>query len=110
MRGSDPDVAIYYLAKMLYAGEDPRFIARRIVICASEDVGNADPMALIVATSALRAVEFIGMLRQKYPRKRNITTHDFLSLFLIKLYNFLFEKNKFFQGSTEYCLKIGRHL
>ncbi|HTZ17421.1 MAG TPA: replication-associated recombination protein A [Dissulfurispiraceae bacterium] len=61
MRGSDPDAAIYYLAKMIYAGEDPRFIARRIVICASEDVGNADPMALVVATSALRAVEFIGM-------------------------------------------------
>jgi len=61
MRGSDPDAAIYYLAKMIYAGEDPRFIARRIVICASEDVGNADPMALVIATSALRAVEFIGM-------------------------------------------------
>lgn len=61
MRGSDPDAAVYYLAKMIYAGEDPRFIARRIVICASEDVGNADPMALVVATSALRAVEFIGM-------------------------------------------------
>ncbi len=61
MRGSDADAAVYYLAKMIYAGEDPRFIARRIVICASEDVGNADPMALVVATSALRAVEFIGM-------------------------------------------------
>ena len=61
MRGSDPDAAIYYLAKMIYAGEDPRFIVRRIVICASEDVGNADPMALVIATSALRAVEFIGM-------------------------------------------------
>jgi len=61
MRGSDPDAAVYYLAKMLYAGEDPRFIARRIVICASEDVGNADPLALVIATSALRAVEFIGM-------------------------------------------------
>ncbi len=61
MRGSDPDAAIYYLAKMLYAGEDPKFIARRIIICASEDVGNADPMALVIATSALKAVEFIGM-------------------------------------------------
>lgn len=67
MRGSDPDAAIYYLAKMLYAGEDPRFIARRIVICASEDVGNADPMALVVATSALRAVEFIGMPEARIP-------------------------------------------
>jgi len=67
MRGSDPDAAIYYMAKMLYAGEDPRFIARRIVICASEDVGNADPMALVVATSALRAVEFIGMPEAKIP-------------------------------------------
>src|SRR5208283_2375325 len=61
MRGSDPDAAIYYLGKMIYAGEDPRFIARRIVICASEDVGNADPMALLLSTAALRAVEFVGM-------------------------------------------------
>jgi putative ATPase len=67
MRGSDPDAAIYYLAKMLYAGEDPRFIARRIVICASEDVGEADPMALIIATSALRAVEFVGMPEARIP-------------------------------------------
>ncbi len=67
MRGSDPDAAIYYLAKMIYAGEDPRFIARRIVICASEDVGNADPTALVVAVSALRAVEFIGMPEAKIP-------------------------------------------
>jgi putative ATPase len=67
MRGSDPDAAIYYLAKMLYAGEDPRFIARRIVICASEDVGNADTMALVLATSALRAVEFIGMPEARIP-------------------------------------------
>ena len=61
MRGSDPDAAIYYLAKMLYAGEDIKFIARRIMICASEDVGNADPMALNVAVSASQAVERIGM-------------------------------------------------
>jgi putative ATPase len=67
MRGSDPDAAIYYLAKMLYAGEDPRFIARRIVICASEDVGDADPMALLVATAALRAVEFVGMPEARIP-------------------------------------------
>lgn len=61
MRGSDPDAAVYYLAKMLYAGEDIKFIARRIMICASEDVGNADPMALTVAVSASQAVERIGM-------------------------------------------------
>ena len=61
MRGSDPDAAVYYLAKMLYAGEDVKFIARRIMICASEDVGNADPMALNVAVSAAQAVERIGM-------------------------------------------------
>ena len=60
MRGSDPDAAVYYLAKMLYAGEDIKFIARRIMICASEDVGNADPMALTVAVSAAQAVERIG--------------------------------------------------
>ncbi|HKM22210.1 MAG TPA: replication-associated recombination protein A [Lachnospiraceae bacterium] len=61
MRGSDPDAAVYYLAKMLYAGESVTFIARRIMICASEDVGNADPQALTVAVSAAQAVERIGM-------------------------------------------------
>lgn len=61
MRGSDPDAAIYYLARMLYAGEDIRFIARRIMICASEDVSNADPQALVVATQAAQAVERLGM-------------------------------------------------
>ena len=61
MRGSDPDAAVYYLAKMLYAGESIEFIARRILICASEDVGNADPMALQVAVAAASAVERVGM-------------------------------------------------
>lgn len=61
MRGSDPDAALYYLARMLYAGEEVAFIARRIMICAAEDVGNADPMALTVAVSAAQAVERIGM-------------------------------------------------
>ena len=61
MRGSDPDAAVYYLARMLYAGEDIKFIARRIMICASEDVSNADPMALTVAVAAAQAVERIGM-------------------------------------------------
>ena len=61
MRGSDPDAAVYYLARMLKAGEDIKFIARRIVICASEDVGNADPEALVVATNAFLAIERVGM-------------------------------------------------
>ncbi len=61
MRGSDPDAAVYYLARMLSAGEDIKFIARRIMICASEDVGNADPNAIVVATSAAQAVERLGM-------------------------------------------------
>jgi putative ATPase len=65
MRGSDPDAAVYWMAKMLCAGEDPRFIARRIVIAASEDVGNADPNALTVAAAALEAVEFVGMPEAK---------------------------------------------
>jgi putative ATPase len=60
MRGSDPDAALYWLAKMIHAGEDPRFIARRIVICAAEDVGLADPMALVLANAALAAAEFVG--------------------------------------------------
>lgn len=61
MRGSDPNAAIYWLARLLESGEDPRFIARRMVICASEDVGNADPQALVVATAALQALEFVGL-------------------------------------------------
>jgi len=61
MRGSDPQAAVYWIARMLEAGEDPRFIARRVVICASEDVGNADPMALVVASAAFQAAEVVGM-------------------------------------------------
>ncbi len=61
VRGSDPNAAVYWLAKMLYAGEDPRFIARRLIILASEDIGNADPRGITVAVSAMQAVEFIGM-------------------------------------------------
>lgn len=67
MRGSDPDAAIYWLARMLEAGEDARFIARRIVICASEDVGNADPRALSVAVAAMQASEFVGMPEAQIP-------------------------------------------
>jgi putative ATPase len=61
MRGSDPDATLYWLAKMIYAGEDPRFIARRICICASEDVGLADPQALVLASAAMQVSEFIGL-------------------------------------------------
>ncbi len=67
MRGSDPDAALYWLAKMIHAGEDPRFIARRIVICAAEDVGLADPMALVLANSALEAAEFVGWPEAQIP-------------------------------------------
>lgn len=67
MRGSDPDAAIYWLARMLEAGEDPRFIARRIAICAAEDVGNADPMALVVANAAVQITEFIGLPECQLP-------------------------------------------
>ena len=66
MRGSDPDAALYYLARMIYAGEDPKFIARRIMICASEDVGNADPWALQVAVAASLTVERVGLPEGQY--------------------------------------------
>jgi putative ATPase len=67
MRGSDPDAALYWLAKMIHAGEDPRFIARRIVIHAAEDVGLADPMALVLANAAFQAAEFIGWPEASIP-------------------------------------------
>ena len=67
MRGSDPDAALYWLAKMLVAGEDIRFLARRIVICAAEDVGMADPQALVIASAAQQAVEFVGMPEAQLP-------------------------------------------
>jgi putative ATPase len=67
MRGSDPDAALYWLAKMIHAGEDPRFITRRIVICAAEDVGLADPMALVLANAAHQAAEFIGWPEARLP-------------------------------------------
>jgi putative ATPase len=73
MRGSEPDAAIYWLARMLEAGEDPRFIARRVVICASEDVGNADPQALVVAAAALQAVEFVGLPECQLPLAQAVT-------------------------------------
>src|SRR6185437_13431780 len=61
IRGSDPDAGLHYLARMLTAGEDARFIARRLIILASEDIGNADPMALLVANAAAHAVEYVGL-------------------------------------------------
>ena len=67
MRGSDPDAALYWLAKMIHAGEDPRFIARRIIICAAEDVGLADPMALVLANACLAAAEFVGWPEARIP-------------------------------------------
>jgi len=67
MRGSDPQAAVYWLAKMLVAGEDPKFIARRVVICAAEDIGNADPQALVIANAALQAVKEIGMPEARIP-------------------------------------------
>jgi putative ATPase len=73
MRGSDPDAATYWLARMLEAGEDPRFLARRIVICAAEDVGNADPMALVLAQAAAQATEFIGMPECRIPLVQAVT-------------------------------------
>ena len=73
MRGSDPDAALHYLARMLAAGENLNFIARRIVICAAEDVGNADPMALVVAMSAVQAVQFLGMPEARIPLAEAVT-------------------------------------
>jgi len=73
MRGSDPDAALYWMAKMLDGGEDPRFIARRMVICASEDVGNAAPNALLLAVAALHAAEFVGMPEARIPLAQAVT-------------------------------------
>ena len=73
MRGSDPDAALYWMAKMLEGGEDPRFVARRMVICAAEDVGNAAPTALVLATAALHAAEFVGMPEAKIPLAQAVT-------------------------------------
>ena len=73
MRGSDPDAALHYLARMIEGGEDPRFIARRIVICAAEDVGNADPVALMLAVSAMQAAELVGWPEAKIPLAQAVT-------------------------------------
>jgi putative ATPase len=95
VRGSDPDAALYWLAKMLYAGEDPRFIVRRLLILAGEDIGLADPMGLVVANSAAQAFEFVGMPEGIFPiveatlylstaPKSNSTTHYFKAFQLIE--------------------------
>ena len=73
MRGSDPDAAIHYLARMIAAGEDTNFIARRIAVCAAEDVGNADPQALVVAMAAVQAVQFLGMPEARIPLAEAVT-------------------------------------
>ena len=73
LRGSDPDAAVYWMARMLEAGEDPRFIARRMVICAAEDVGNAAPLALVLANAALQAAEFVGLPEAKIPLAQAVT-------------------------------------
>jgi len=95
VRGSDPDAALYWLAKMLYAGEDPRFILRRLIILAGEDIGLADPMGLVVASSAMQAFEFIGLPEGVFPiveatlylataPKSNTATHYFKAFQLIE--------------------------
>jgi putative ATPase len=95
VRGSDPDAALYWLAKMLYAGEDPRFILRRLIILAGEDIGLADPMGLVVASAAVQAFEFIGLPEGIYPiveatlylstaLKSNTATHYFKAFQLIE--------------------------
>ena len=95
VRGSDPDAALYWLAKMLYAGEDPRFILRRLIILAGEDIGLADPMGLVVASSAVQAFEFIGLPEGIFPiveatlylataPKSNTATHYFKAFQLIE--------------------------
>ena len=95
VRGSDPDAALYWLAKMLYAGEDPRFILRRLVILAGEDIGLADPMGVVVASSAIQAFEFIGLPEGIFPiveatlylataPKSNTATHYFKAFQLIE--------------------------
>ncbi len=73
MRGSDPDAALYWMARMLEAGEDPRFVARRMVICAAEDVGNAAPLALVLANAALQVAEFVGLPEAKIPLAQAVT-------------------------------------
>lgn len=97
MRGSDPDAAVYWLARMIDAGEDPKFIARRIMICASEDIGNADPQALLVAEAAFKAAEVIG-----YPECR-------INLAQAAIYNALAPKSNACEASIDAALAEVRH-
>ncbi|HBR29833.1 MAG TPA: replication-associated recombination protein RarA, partial [Firmicutes bacterium] len=73
IRGSDPDAALFYLAKMLKAGEDPKFIARRLIVHAAEDIGNADPQGLLVAVAAAQAVEMVGLPEARIPMAQAVT-------------------------------------
>ena len=93
MRGSDPDATVYWLARMIDAGEDPRFIARRILICASEDIGNADPNAIVVAASAFKAAEVIG-----YPECR-------INLAQAAIYNALAPKSNACEAAIDAALE-----
>jgi putative ATPase len=93
MRGSDPDATVFWLARMIDAGEDPKFIARRILICASEDIGNADPMAICVAEAAFRSAEVIG-----YPECR-------INLCQAALYNALAPKSNAAEAAIDAALK-----
>lgn len=97
MRGSDPDAAVYWLARMIDAGEDPKFIARRIMICASEDIGNADPQALLVAEAAFKAAEVIG-----YPECR-------INLCQAAVYNALAPKSNADEAAIDAALDEVRH-
>ena len=97
MRGSDPDATVYWLARMIDAGEDPKFIARRILICASEDIGNADPMAVVVAAAAFRSAEVIG-----YPECR-------INLTQAALYNALAPKSNAAEAAIDAALEEVRH-
>ena len=113
MRGSDPDAALYYLGKMIVGGEDPRFIARRIVICAAEDVGNADPMALVVSNSAAQAVDFIGMPEGRILLAQAVTyvaTAPKSNAAYLGIDEVLSDLNNIATGSIPYYLKDGTSL
>ena len=108
LRGSDPNAAIYYLAKMIAAGEDPRFIARRLIVCAAEDVGIADPNAMNIAVNAYKAVELIGLPEGRIPLANAVIyvakapkSNTFLTTPFICISNFKSSKLK------TSCFKIG---
>lgn len=113
MRGSDPDAALFYLGKMIAGGEDPRFISRRIVICAAEDVGNADPMALVVANNAAQAVDFIGMPEGRIIMAQAVTyvaTAPKSNAAYLGIDEVLSDLNNLHTGNIPYYLKDGTSL